>query len=211
MSLGGPFWQDAPAINWSAPLKKSLLALAVLAFSQSAVATLRADPVSHDHMGTNAHQATIPAPRVATEPGQGAFAAIQEIVDILAADPRTDWSKVDIDALRAHLVDMDNVTLRARVATIPVKGGLRFVVTGQGDVAGSIDRMVRAHAATMNGMNGMTIVAGAHKGGAVMTVTVKSKADLARLKAIGFFGVMALGMHHQAHHLMIASGHSPHH
>jgi hypothetical protein len=36
-----------------------------------------------------------------TQPGQAAFAAIQEIVAILEADPRTDWSKVNIDALRA--------------------------------------------------------------------------------------------------------------
>ena len=53
----------------------------------------------------------------ATQPGQSAFAAIQEIVDILEADPKTDWSKVNIDALREHLVDMSNVTLDDRHAT----------------------------------------------------------------------------------------------
>ncbi len=31
------------------------------------------------------------------------------------ADPETDSSQVDIEALRQHLIDMDNVTLRARV------------------------------------------------------------------------------------------------
>ena len=49
------------------------------------------------------------------EGGQSAFAAIQEIVGILENDPHTDWSKVDIEALRQHLIDMDNVTLRAAV------------------------------------------------------------------------------------------------
>ena len=39
------------------------------------------------------------------EPGQGAFAAMQEIVAILEADPTTDWSKVDLPALRQHLAD----------------------------------------------------------------------------------------------------------
>ena len=38
------------------------------------------------------------------EAGESAFAAIQEIVALLNADPKTDWSKVDIDALRQHLV-----------------------------------------------------------------------------------------------------------
>ncbi len=34
------------------------------------------------------------------EAGQSAFAAIHEIVVMLEGDPKTDWSKVDIDALR---------------------------------------------------------------------------------------------------------------
>ncbi|MFW1924327.1 hypothetical protein ACG90D_19965, partial [Acinetobacter geminorum] len=61
-----------------------------------------------------------------TQPGQDAFAAIQEIVQILEADPRTDWSKVNIDALREHLVDMSNVTLSAQVKTEPLEGGIRY-------------------------------------------------------------------------------------
>ena len=51
-----------------------------------------------------------------TIPGQDAFGAIQEVVQILQSDPKTDWSKVNIDALRQHLIDMNEVTLRA-VAT----------------------------------------------------------------------------------------------
>ncbi|MCP6769380.1 hypothetical protein NL529_31490, partial [Klebsiella pneumoniae] len=45
-----------------------------------------------------------------THPGQEAFGTIQEIVRILEADPATDWSKVNIGALREHLIDMDEVT-----------------------------------------------------------------------------------------------------
>ncbi len=52
------------------------------------------------------------AARNTNRPG-AAFGAVQEIVEILEADPATDWSKVDIDALRQHLIDMDNVTLHA--------------------------------------------------------------------------------------------------
>ena len=51
-----------------------------------------------------------------TMPGQDAFGAIQEIVQILDADPKTDWSKVDLEALRQHLIDMNEVTLRADAA-----------------------------------------------------------------------------------------------
>ncbi len=38
-------------------------------------------------------------------PGQDAFGAIQEIVRVLESDPKTDWSKVDLEALRQHLGD----------------------------------------------------------------------------------------------------------
>jgi hypothetical protein len=152
-----------------------------------------------------------PLAAVPTQPGQSAFAAIQEIVAMLDADPDTDWSKVDIDGLRRHLVDMNNVTLYAQMAATPSENGVRFAVTGAGPVRESIRRMVTAHAETMNGTDGMTILAEDHPEGAVMTVTVADPADLAKLKGLGFFGIMTLGMHHQAHHLMIAAGHPPHH
>ena len=48
-----------------------------------------------------------------TQPGQGAFGAVQEIVGMLEADPTTDWSKVNLDALREHLIDMNEVALHA--------------------------------------------------------------------------------------------------
>jgi len=34
--------------------------------------------------------------------------------------------------------------------------------------------------------------------------------DAAKLKGLGSFGLMTLGMHHQIHHLMIARGQNPH-
>lgn len=45
------------------------------------------------------------------EAGQAAFGAIEEIVRMLLTDPITNWSRVDIDDLRQHLVDMDELTL----------------------------------------------------------------------------------------------------
>ena len=144
-----------------------------------------------------------------TEPGQSAFAAIQEIVILLANDPKTDWSKVNIDALREHLVDMDAVTLHSKVVAQPVEGGMSFTVTGEGPVTDSIRRMVMAHSATMNGANGWQYAATETPGGATMTVIVPPE-DQAKLRGLGFFGVLTVGMHHQEHHLMIARGEHPH-
>ena len=145
-----------------------------------------------------------------TEPGQAAFAAIQEIVSILDANPKTNWSTVDIEALRRHLVDMNNVTLYANAVASAVENGMRYAVTGTGPVRDSIRRMVKAHAATMNGRNGWGFAAADHPDGAFLTVAPSNPVDLDKVKGLGFIGIMAYGMHHQEHHLMIASGTAPH-
>ena len=163
------------------------------------------------HHKMHAQHMMTPAGRgsVATEPGQGAFGAIQEIVEILEADSATDWSKVNVEALRQHLIDMDNVTLRAEVKSEPVDGGMRFTVSGVGPVKDSIQRMVMAHAATMNGADGWTFAASTTDAGAILNVLAPAK-DAAKLHGLGFIGVMTRGMHHQMHHLMIARGENPH-
>ena len=145
-----------------------------------------------------------------TQPGQSAFAAIQEIVGILEADPATDWDSANINALREHLVDMDAVTLHAEVTSEPIEGGIKFTVTGEEPVRSSIRRMVFAHAATMDGANRWRFTGVQIENGAVLTVTVPS-VELKKLGALGFFGVLTVGMHHQEHHLMIARGGNPHH
>lgn len=146
----------------------------------------------------------------ATEPGQAAFAAIQEIVQILEADPKTDWAKVDVEALRQHLIDMNKVTMAAEVKSETIDGGMRFIVTGEGTIRESIRRMASAHAATMDGVGGWHFTARETDGGSILEVRVPA-ADTSKLKGLGFIGVMTRGMHHQEHHLMIARGEHPHH
>jgi hypothetical protein len=147
-------------------------------------------------------------PEGVMEGGQSAFAAIQEIVEQLMADPKTDWSRVDIEALRQHLIDMDNVTLRARVSAREIEGGARFEATSEDTaVTTSIRAMVPAHAAAMDGAEGWTMQAEEIPGGAALSVAGN---DPARIMALGFIGVMTVGMHHQAHHFALATGQDPH-
>lgn len=171
-----------------------------------AAALLAISPALAQHAHHGAAATNVPAP---TQAGQAAFAAIAEIVAILEADPATDWSRVDIEALRRHLLDMDNVTLRADVVASTVAGGMAFAVTGAGAVRDSIRRMVTAHAREMNGAGGWALAAVVTDSGATLTVTVPPT-DQAKLRGMGFIGVMTRGMHHQAHHLMIARGMGPH-
>jgi len=184
----------------------ALLASAGLAQAQHA----GHDPARHAGHAPAAEDAATggAAPIGIAEGGQSAFAAIQEIVAHLMADPDTDWSRVDVEALRRHLVDMDNVTLRADVAAREIEGGARFEATSQNPaVTASIRAMVPAHAATMDGAEGWRMRAEEIPGGAALTVT---GADPVRIRALGFIGVMTAGMHHRAHHLALAIGRDPH-
>ena len=52
---------------------------------------------------------------------------------MLEADPNTDWSKVNLEALRQHLIDMNEVTLKAEAVAKPVDGGIEVTVTGAGE------------------------------------------------------------------------------
>jgi len=158
------------------------------------------------HHSDSTTKAQTPAP-MAQETGQATFAAIQEIVALLEADPQTDWAKVNIDALRAHLVDMDNVTMHAKVKAQAVKGGTAFIVSSDDpEIAGSIKRMVTAHAAMMNGQGGMQMRASDRPYGAMLTAVGPEE----KINGLGFFGLMAAGMHHQPHHMAIARGGNPH-
>ncbi len=140
-----------------------------------------------------------------SEPGQSAFAAIAEVVRQLESDPQTDWSKVNIDALRQHLRDMDVVMIDSGVLTEELERGLRFRITGGPDAAPSITRMVLAHAGIMDGVEQWRYTARELDNGAILEVQVP-EGDLAKLKGLGFYGLLASGMHHQPHHWAIANG-----
>jgi hypothetical protein len=144
--------------------------------------------------------------------GEAAFAAIAEVTRALEADPNTDWSKVNIAALRAHLVDMDNVTVRANVATSNVPGGARFDITSADPrVRESIDRMVRLHASMANQEGPFRLATAALPDGTALTAIGPSASDQAKIRGLGFFGLMTEGVHHQLHHMMLARGEDMHH
>lgn len=173
----------------------------------SAFAGLSTPAIAQDH---SAHMQRGDTRMTIVESGQSAFGALQEIVLALQADPETDWSRVNIDGLRAHLVDMDNVTLRSIVRTEALPNGAAFHVTSDDPtVQASIRTMVPAHAATMNGTGGLEQVAETLPEGAVLRVTGdESLTD--RVLGLGFFGILSLGAHHQTHHLAMAGGSEPH-
>ena len=164
--------------------------------------------MQHDHqkiMQQGEHGAGTPA-----LPGQDAFGAVQEIVRILEADPKTDWSKANLEALRQHLIDMNELTLTAEAVAKPIAGGLEITVTGSSRTVAAIQRMVPAWAATMNGYKGWTTKAAALPNGELLTVTAADAREVPHIRGLGFIGLMASGAHHQAHHLAMAKGEFAH-
>ena len=157
------------------------------------------------HQGVPAGMAapTMPAP---TMPGQDAFGAVQEIVHLLEADPQTDWPKVNFEALRQHLIDMNEVTLRAAAAATEIDGGLRVAVTGSGRTLAAIQRMIPAHAVALNGLNGWSATAASAADGALLTVTASDPKEARHIRGLGFIGLIVSGAHHQPHHLAMAKG-----
>jgi len=144
---------------------------------------------------------------VPTMPGQDAFGAIQEIVRLLETDAATDWSKVNIAGLRDHLIDMDEVTMRARASERVLNNGLEIAVTGQGRTLAAIKRMVPAHAHELIAL-GWSTKSQDLPNGVKLVVTASDPRQVIKIKALGFTGIMVQGAHHQTHHLMMAKGES---
>lgn len=155
----------------------------------------------HSHSGSSHTRA---GPQ---ETGQAGFAALTEIVTILREDPETDWNKVNIAALRRHLVDMDLLTTVAEVAVTARPKGARFEISGTGRVLEAIRAMVPAHAPFLAAETGWDTTTEEITDGVALIVN----GDAARIQALGFFGMMTIGAHHQEHHLMLAKGDAPHH
>jgi hypothetical protein len=141
-----------------------------------------------------------------TLPGQDAFGAIQEIVRILEADPKTDWSKVNLEALRQHLIDMNEVTLKADAVAEPIDGGVEITVTGDQRTAAAIRRMLPAHAQELSQLNGWSAKAELLPNGVLLTVTSGDPQRVQHIRGLGFIGLLVSGSHHQAHHLAMAKG-----
>src|SRR5438046_533729 len=83
--------------------------------------------------------------QVPTRSGQDAFATIGEIVRVLDSDSTTDWSRVNMEALRQHLIDMNEVTLHSTIVQHDAERGLTADVTGPGRTESAIRRMLAAH------------------------------------------------------------------
>jgi MFS superfamily sulfate permease-like transporter len=187
----------------------AICAAALVVHPPLAVAQQSGDVMPNDQMQMM-HQQMVPGSQTTTPtmPGQDAFGAVQEIVRILEADPKTDWSKVNLEALRQHLIDMSEVMLKADAVTKLLDGGIEVTVTGTVRTVDAIQRMVpaQAHQVDQTHHNGWSAKTEPLPNGVLLTVTSGDPLQVQHIRGLGFIGFMASGSHHQAHHLAMAKG-----
>lgn len=162
-----------------------------------------APSVHEQHVAT---MGTIDEKILPVESGQSAFAAIGEIVTLLKNDPTTDWSKVDIDSLREHLVDMNELTLHTSVDSAVEGKKVVFRVSGEGRSRRAIQAMMPAHASVLSAANLFDVDVEKIENGAIMRIVFDTEKQRQEIQALGFYGIMAIGAHHQEHHLQMAKG-----
>lgn len=147
-----------------------------------------------------------------TEAGNDAFGTLQEALQQLLADPKTDWSKVNMEGLRQHLADMRNFTLDVNVLKqTPIKKGIEIILSPNNkQVSESLVRVFAAHPAQLKNETGWDMKTYLQGSNYKITVTAKKPSDVLKIQGLGYIGVMSWGNHHQAHHWMMAKGGNPH-
>ncbi len=216
---------------------KNLTSLAFIASTLISVGLI-ADEMDHENMdhakhmmqmGGEAMQAVIPTAATAKFPtktstaptssatplkeaGNAIFGTIQETIRMLDANPNTDWTKVDLEGLRQHLIDMENFTSGVDVLSEKkIEKGAVIVIRAKSRVAHeSLLRALKAHPSMLQSETGWTMNVNQNKERFTLTIETQKPEEVARLRALGYIGVMALGNHHQVHHWMMATGSNPH-
>ena len=147
-----------------------------------------------------------------TSPGNDAFGAIQEVIRQLDADSKTDWSKVNLEALRQHLVDMQNFTINVEVLSQrPIENGFEAVIRPTTKMSeASLDRILAVHPLQMKKEAGWEMQVSRKGDVFTLKVTTGNPAEIGRLRGLGYIGIMAVGEHHQVHHWGMAKGAHPH-
>lgn len=144
-----------------------------------------------------------------TTPGNEIFGTIQEVITKLEADPSTDWSKVDLEALRQHLLDMKAFTEEVSVISQkPFENGVEIKVKPETErAAGALKRVFKMHPAMLKKEKGWDMKTRKEDGEWTIIVTTPDASEVEKVRAMGYIGMLAEGAHHQLHHWMIATGH----
>lgn len=143
-----------------------------------------------------------------THPGNEIFGTIQEVISKLEANPDTDWSKVNLEALRQHLLDMKAFTEEVEVLEKkPVENGVEISVHPVTDRAqAALKRLMGMHPKMLKMEKGWDMSARREGKNWLIRCTTDKPGEVTKIRALGYIGLLAEGAHHQMHHWMMATG-----
>jgi gamma-glutamylcysteine synthetase len=150
------------------------------------------------------HQNSIPL----DEPGNDIFGTIQEVVQKLEANPDTDWSQVNIEALRQHLLDMKAFTEEVEVLSkSKIDKGVEITILPQSERAvEALKNLFSMHPDMIKKEKGWDMNAKQNGDIWIVTCTTDVETEVEKIRALGYIGLLAEGAHHQLHHWIIATG-----
>ena len=148
-----------------------------------------------------------------TESGTDMFATIQEVIGKLEADSDTDWSKVNLEALRQHLRDMFEFSYNVDVISQqPIEHGVKIVVkpvTVRAEQA--LDKVLAAHPMMLKMETGWDMQSSKANGEYQIIASTTKASEIDKIRGLGYIGLLAIGNHHQPHHWAMTKGKNPHH
>jgi len=148
------------------------------------------------------------------EAGNDAYGTIQEVMYKLQANKNTNWAKVNLEALRLHLIDMYDMTFNVNVTKQEhIKNGLLVkVMPTTPRSSKALKKIFSAHSSVLEKESGFNMKINYDKGYDLYTIkiTTNDKKRINELRGLGYIGLMAYGNHHQPHHWAIATGKNPH-
>lgn len=150
------------------------------------------------------HHKTVPV----SMPGNEIFGTIQEVISKLEAAPSTDWSKVDLEALRQHLLDMKAFTEEVSVISKKnIEDGVEIKVKPDTKrAAEALKRVFHMHPAMLKKEKGWDMKTEEENDEWDIIITTNKASEVEKVRALGYIGMLAEGAHHQLHHWMIATG-----
>jgi carbohydrate-selective porin OprB len=94
---------------------------------------------------------------------------------------------------------------------VPIENGVRLRVRPTTEAArASLGRVLDAHPHMLRQETGWSMAVEETDGAYVLRTTTDDPADTAKIRALGYMGLLAYGQHHQRHHWHLVKGKHPH-
>lgn len=152
--------------------------------------------------------ASAPGPALAGAPP--VLALLARLLARLEADPTTDWRRVDLEAARQHLADLDRVTLLARVAAEELPGGVALRVSGEDPATvAAIRRLLPERAARLAEARRWRVATAPAEDGLRVEIKSLDPREAGRIRALGLAALLVAGPLDEAYLLEVARGGPP--